>query len=200
MFGFCGASRTGKSTLAKIVAEQTGFHFHTFNTAEIMKKRGFDVLAPLDFDTRLAAQNAYLDHYEEAIETLPRPSLTDRTPLCLAGYLMSEITMTNTSPEQGERAAEYLRRAIDIVERSFAMVFLLRPLGHYEVADGKHPANEGFQWTSQLVMEGAASQLRVCPIAKLMSTDLELRAGACTKAIIDRLEEFATRRELHPLH
>lgn len=187
MFGFCGASRTGKSTLAKLISEGLGYHYHTFNTAEIMREKGYNLVDPaLTFETRIEAQEAYLDHYEAVVATLPRPTLTDRTPLCLAGYLLSEIRMHDHA-EHGERVLAFVERAVFLTDKHFHTVFICRPLDFYEEAAGKAPANLGYQWHHQLVCEGLAEQCRFIDVGTLHATDLETRCEAVTKTIVDAM-------------
>ncbi|WP_147812572.1 hypothetical protein [Methylobacterium sp. WL103] len=200
MFGFCGASRTGKSTLCKLLSEGLDLPFHSFNTAEIMKAKGYNLVDPaLTFATRLDAQEAYLDHYEETLRALPRPALTDRTPLCLAAYTMAEIRMHDHA-EHGDRVLAIVERAVCMTDQHFDTVFLLRPLPFYEEAEGKAPANLGYQWHHQIVCEGLADQCRFIDAATLYTPDLETRAESCTKAIVDAMQRWGEEKAALTCH
>lgn len=200
MIGFTGASRTGKTTLARICAENLGFTFHEMKTAEIMAAAGYENVGNLSIDDRIKAQTAYLDHYEKLIEELPRPVIVDRTPIDLIGYLMAEVGMHATTPEQGAAVSAYASRALNMADRSFGMIFAVRPLGHYQEALGKAPGNRGYQWHTQFIMEGALGMLRQPTTAFIREPDLETRVGAACDLIVQHFEENAALRASSRLH
>ncbi|AMB48344.1 hypothetical protein [Methylobacterium sp. AMS5] len=200
MFGFAGASRTGKSTLCRLLSEGLSLHYHTFNTAEIMKEKGFNLVDPtLPFSVRIDAQEAYLDHYEEMMRKLPRPAITDRTPLCLAGYLLADIRMHDHA-ELGERVKAYVDRAVHLTDQFFDTVLILRPLPFYEEAEGKAPANLGYQWHHQMVCEGLAMMIDHANVAHIFRTDLEDRAKDCTEVIVRSMKEWGEEKASLSLH
>jgi hypothetical protein len=200
MIGFTGASRTGKSTLARMCADTLGFHYHEMKTAEIMKAAGYDCVGELTIDERIKAQTAYLDVYEDLIEKLPRPVLVDRTPVDLLGYMMAEVGMHSTTPEQGEAIRAYAERALNITNRSFGIVFVVRPLGHYQAADSKAPANAGYQWHTQWLMEGSMNMLRHPLMVKVETSDLETRHDRVCEVIVEYLKRNAEMRQSSRLH
>lgn len=200
MIGFTGASRTGKSTLARLCAENLGFTYHEMKTAEIMAGGGFENVGNLPIEQRIAAQEFYLDRYEEIIKGLPRPVLVDRTPLDLIGYLLAEVGMHATTPEQGERIRAYAERALTMANRNFGIIFIPVPLGTYQVADGKAPANSAYQWHTHWIMEGAAQMLRGPTLVRISATDLQTRVDGVCEVIVNWLESNAQQRASSNLH
>nr|WP_042670478.1 AAA family ATPase [Methylobacterium sp. B34] len=200
MIGFTGASRTGKSTLARLAAANLGFTYHEMRTAEIMAGGGFENIGNLPIDVRIAAQEFYLKRYAEIIDGLPRPVLVDRTPLDLIGYMMAEVGMHATTPEQGERIRVFCERALSLANRNFGIIFIPVPLPTYQVADGKAPANPAYQWHTHWIMEGAAQMMRGPTMVRISALDLETRVNGVCEVILEWLNEISLKRSGSPLH
>lgn len=194
MIGFTGASRTGKSTLARLCAENLGFTYHEMKTAEIMAGGGFENVGNLPIEQRIAAQEFYLDRYAEIVDKLPRPSLVDRTPVDLVGYMLAEVGMHSTTPEQGERIRAYAERALTLANRTFGIIFIPVPLGTYQVADAKAPANAAYQWHTHWIMEGAAQMLKGPTLVRISATDLKIRVIRVCEVIVNWMEKNAKLR------
>jgi hypothetical protein len=158
-FGLCGASGTGKSTLAKEISETMGIPYHDASTTRIMKAAGFN---PVNFtwslDARLDAQEFLLKKFTEEVSRLPRPFITDRTPIDMLAYTLGELTMLNATPEQGSRAYRYASDCMETTVNLFSAVLVLRPLPSYEATDTRPPPNKAYQLQTQLLMEGAVHQ------------------------------------------
>jgi len=200
MIGFTGASRTGKSTLARLSAENLGFTYHEMRTAEIMAGGGFENIGNLPIEERIAAQEFYLKRYEEIIAELPRPVMVDRTPLDLIGYMMAEVGMHATTVEQGERIRQFSERALTLANRNFGIIFIPMPLPTYQVADGKAPPNAAYQWHTHWIMEGAAQMMRGPTMVRISALDLETRVNGVCEVIVNWMEKNAQERASSHLH
>ncbi|MCP1539983.1 AAA family ATPase [Methylorubrum extorquens] len=200
MIGFTGASRTGKSTLARAAGEALGLPYFEMKTAEIMKAAGYENIGNLPIEERLAAQDAYLKAYGEILGSLDRPTIVDRTPIDLIGYMMAEVGMHATTPEQGERIRDYCERALTMANRNFAMIFVPCPLPTYEMAEGKAPPNRAYQWHTHWIMEGAMQMLRGPMSIRVSTTDPDKRLQGVCEVIADWLTENAKKRASSSLH
>jgi predicted ATPase len=159
LFGLAGAHRSGKSTLARRLADKLNMHYAPFQTTELMRAAGYDGVANLSVEDRMTAQERLLDAALAFYDALPRPVITDRTPLDMLGYLLAEIGMHGTPPDIADRAASYHERALQETRLRFDAIMVLRPLPHYEADPTKPPPNRAYQWHHQFIVEGAAMNL-----------------------------------------
>lgn len=190
-FGICGAHRSGKTTLARAVAEKLEIHFEATNTSEVMRAKGFEMVSDMSVERRIAAQEALLDHHEELLHRLPRPVVLDRTPLDMIAYMLGEVTMHNTSAELGTRIMEYVDRAHAIAATHYDSIFVLRPLPVYEVAEGKPPLNPAYQWGFQMLAEGSMAVLADdINCYRIPTHDPKSRIRLVTGVIQKRLAEY----------
>ena len=162
MYGLSGASRSGKTTLAKKMAEVMEVPFVDSSTTALMQQAGFNPVAVLDIETRIEAQEHLLQAYLRLIDAQPSPYfVTDRTPMDMLAYMLAEVSMHNTTFEQGERINAYCENCIAAAESRFSLVLLVHPLSVYEVRSDKPPLNRAYQGHIHLLIEGA---LRSCEI------------------------------------
>ncbi|SER28024.1 AAA domain-containing protein [Faunimonas pinastri] len=194
MFGLIGAHRTGKTTLAKKVAEDLGIHFHETSTTKVMKELGYDAVADLPMAERITAQEKLLDRHIKDLQKLPRPCITDRTPLDMLAYALGELTMHNADSELAKRYAAYADRCLETTRLYYDTLVLLRPLPTYEEDPTKPPANRAYQTLIQLLIEGGVDQVGrdIEGTSCLINTlDLGERTEACKQVLTDRMQEIA---------
>lgn len=145
-FGIGGASGTGKTTLAKDVSVLLDIPYHDASVTRIMQRIGFDpVAAGHDLDSRITAQEHLLDAFCADLRSLPRPFITDRTPIDMAAYMLGEITMRNSTAEQGAKVAAYVERCVRATEMLFDSTVYTRPLPSYDIVETRPPPNAAYQ-------------------------------------------------------
>jgi hypothetical protein len=191
-FGFAGAHRTGKTTLAKRVAEDLGYHYHDASVSKIMKEAGINAVGDVPIEQRMEAQEFLLTRYLRDLAQAPRSMVTDRTPLDMIGYMLGEVTMHNTTAEVGDRVHAYFERCIEATVQHFDTIILVRPLDNY-VADPKSPPlNRGYQDLVQMIIEGAAWNVSgVLYVETLYTTNFDQRVDTSKRFIIDRMAEVS---------
>jgi hypothetical protein len=189
-FGFAGAHRTGKTTLAKQVAEDMGFHFHDASVSKIMRAHGIDVVGDIPLHQRIGAQEFLLDKFIENIAWAKRPMITDRTPLDMIGYMLGEVTMHNTDRELAERIDAYVVKCLQATLKHFDTIILVRPLTLYTV-DPKSPLpNLAFQSLIQFIIEGAARQVdHIVYAHTLVTSDFQRRRDESQLIFHGRMEQ-----------
>ncbi|MBO6509737.1 MAG: hypothetical protein JJ979_14890 [Roseibium sp.] len=157
IFGLSGAHRSGKSTLAKDVAEAYGIEF-------------------MDLQTRLEAQEKLLETHISMLQIPSAPTIIDRTPLDMAGYMLAELGM-HSDPDIGARVATYAQKCINATLNYYSAVVVVRPLPFYEVDPTKPPENIGFQNHHQYLVEGLLPQIRgIVSTATIVTDDRQERA------------------------
>jgi predicted ATPase len=200
IFGFSGASRTGKTTLAKLVADRMKIHYHDASVTKIMREFGIDPVSDVPLFQRLEAQELLLTKFMDAIKAAPRPAVCDRTPLDMIGYMLGEVTMHNLPVELHDRVQSYVDRCITETERHFDMVVAVRPLPHYKADPTKPPPNRAYQSAVQFLIEGACMNTDNLHSACMTFTDLEERADAACTMFAERVEDLLAEKAQNSVH
>lgn len=191
MFGIAGSQRSGKSTTAKLVAEKMGILYHPVSITATMKEGGFDPVADLSLEDRIAGQEYVLARHLHDLNTLKRPCVVDRTPLDMLAYMLGEITMHNTPEPFWDRIHNYAEQAIEMTDLYYESIICLRPLDTYEVHPDKPPPNVGYQWMIQYLIEGSARKCDQCAVGHAETTDLQTRVDGITGVFTKRLAKLA---------
>jgi AAA domain len=191
-FGFAGAHRTGKTTLAKLVAEDLGWHYHDASVSRIMKEAGINAVGDVPMEARIEAQEFLLQRYLQNLSKAPRPIITDRTPLDMVGYCLGEVTMHNTTPELGMRIDNYVHTCLCATLEYFDTVIVVGQLPtEYAVDPTKPPPNLGYQTLVQLLIEGAAVQINHSMyIEWLDASDLQERRNGSKEILMGRMAQL----------
>lgn len=123
--GFCGAQRTGKTTLACDVRDEFGLPFIRTTTSIIASQLGIDLKAPLSFDRRMVFQLEVLNMLEQNY----RGSfyVADRTPIDAAGYLLANVQAATGSAYEQRTVVRYVEDCLDLARRSFDTIILVPP-------------------------------------------------------------------------
>lgn len=161
ILGLAGTHRSGKSTLARDVAERAGIGFYDGSFGRLAKTLGYESVSKMDIAERLSMQNRVLDLYDREIRRDGGGLITDRTPLDMCAYLVAEVGMHAGLEEAASRSVvAYRDRCISLTRELFDAVFLLQPLPVYVVADGKPSGDPAYQQHIQMLIEGAVHVAR----------------------------------------
>lgn len=155
MYGLAGASRTGKTTLARKLSEELGIPFLDSSTTVLARKAGFNMVANMSIEDRISAQELLLKGYMELVEEAGKLFVTDRTPFDMLAYTLAEVSMHSCSAELGQRISDYGKACIAAGENTFAMVLHVAPLPSYEEQSDKPPLNKAYQDHIHLLIGGA---------------------------------------------
>ncbi|MBX4911437.1 AAA family ATPase [Rhizobium bangladeshense] len=163
LYGVCGTHRSGKTTAAKLLAEQLGIEFLD-SSFDVAKKFGYNPVGRMSLKDRMAMQILVLEDHIEKLNAAPRPLVTDRTPLDYFAYTLAQFGMT--SHEQTDdltlRAAHaFAEKCLEMAKTYYDMVFIMDPLKLYEVDPTKATpvANPAFQLHIHALIHGAVSQI-----------------------------------------
>ncbi len=140
--GLCGSHRTGKTTLAREVADQYGIDFVVTTTTEVFKANGLKPSSPMDFTTRLWIQDKIITAAEEIWAACDGSFVTDRTPLDMLAYTLGDIQGIVTvefAPLQN-----YIKRCIQSTNRFFGSLCVVQPGIKLIPAPGKAALNEAY--------------------------------------------------------
>jgi hypothetical protein len=161
-----------------------------------MKELGLNAVDNMSIEDRIDAQEKLLEQYLKEIAALPRPFITDRSPLDMIGYMFGEITMHNTNKEIGDRAISYMEKCLRAAANNFDTIFFVRPLNVYEVDSSKPPLNNAYQWEIQFIIEGTANLINdYVSFAILQTTDLKGRVKSSSEMIINRIMQMREDRQ-----
>ena len=202
MFGIMGAHRTGKTTLAKALSRKNGIYYFQCSTTEMMAQGGFNPVGILSPEERIEAQEWLLLRYLELAADVPRPFITDRTPLDMAAYTLAEVSMHNTSGELGERIDRYVKGCLMAAAGMFDTLMVARPLPSYDAQPDKPPPNPAFQAHIQILIEGMAYHMlgEQVTVGFLTSPEHDHRVEACTNLMTRRIKELQSDRQAALVH
>lgn len=189
MFGLTGAHRSGKSTLAKLVAEKKGIPYLDISATRLMKEAGFDPVAPMDIDRRIEAQVASMKVLRQHLADAPRPFISDRTPLDFVAYMLGEISMHKLGRDHDSAVVKYVNDGVELTNSTFAMLMITRPLPQYDAQPGKPPPMIAYQFHIQTIIEGLTAMCAVDTFA-LLTSDLGERVDTTIEAITEISKEL----------
>ena len=141
MLSLAGAHRSGKTTLAKILADKLGVDFLETKVGDVFADLGLDPKADMPFLDRLAVQNKILRNIEAQYE-LRRGQIfiADRSPFDVLGYTIADIQRGTVDPDHRPHVEAHLREGVRIVNTHLAAVMMLQPLQNAPDAEGKAQA------------------------------------------------------------
>lgn len=199
MYGLAGASRTGKTTLAKRLSTELNIPFLDSSTTVLARKAGFNMVANMGVEERLTAQEKLLEAYMELIHEAPQVFITDRTPFDMLAYTLAEVGMHSCDAELGERIAKYTEACMAAGEKTFAMVMHVDPLDFYEESPDKPPLNKAYQNHIHLLIGGALLESSV-PMMAVEDGPVEERVSRILASLSRYLEQIKASKEQEVLH
>ncbi len=175
--GFCGAHRTGKTTLAEIIANRIGKPFVQTNTSDIFRQNGLNPALPLNFKVRIDIQKQILLSYQEIWKSQSSSFITDRTPIDLMAYTLADIQgATEVNFEELER---YMKRCFEVTNEYFDVLIILQPGIELLPAEGKATLSKGYiEHLNSLILGLCYDERIECNVMciKREMTDINTRA------------------------
>jgi hypothetical protein len=164
--GFCGAHRTGKTTLAKRVAELLGYPTVLSGTSAIVAQYGFDMATDNRINVAgLVMQQEIIDTLADAAqaarEAAPGSFVADRTPIDAAAYLLADATADRGEQRIWEDALAQVKQAVILTEGQYDAVIFVPPAIKFEPMDGKPPENALYQAHHSAIVRGLVADLNV---------------------------------------
>ncbi len=139
--GICGSHRTGKTTLAKALAEKLEIDLAITSTSEVFKQYGLDPAQPLDFKRRLWIQQQIVQASEQIWQQSSN-FVTDRTPLDMIAYTLADI-QGNTQVDFVALQA-YISDCFRVANKYFSHFVILQPAIPLIYEDGKAALNQAY--------------------------------------------------------
>lgn len=204
LFGFVGAHRSGKTTLARRISEDTGIHFHETSTTKVCRELGYDPVAPMTLYDRAMMQAQLLDHHIETLKELPRPVIVDRTPIDMMAYTLAEFHMTShmlADPAVLEGVNKLAETCLKATVNYFDFLYYFDPLPEYVIEDGKPAANPAYQQHIALLMRGGMQRLSGkvnCVFVGTVSFDE--RMDYVCEHMCKRIDEISVMANAAPFH
>ncbi|TDW20497.1 AAA domain-containing protein [Rhizobium azibense] len=205
LYGVCGTHRSGKTTVAKALAEQLGIEFLD-SSFDVAKKFGYNPVGRMSLKDRMAMQILVLEDHIEKLKAAPRPLVTDRTPLDYFAYTLAQFGMT--SHEQADeltlRAAHaFAEKCLEETKTYYDMVFIMDPLKVYAVDPTKATptANPAFQLHIHALIHGAVSQIHShINYAMVPFMPVQERVDFIAQNIVERMNEIDDLRVSEGMH
>jgi nicotinamide riboside kinase len=149
--GFCGAHRTGKTTLAKAVAQRLGIETVLSGTSAIVAEHGFNMALDnrLEVSNGIPMQQAILDALLEG--QVGDNFVADRSPIDCAAYLLADATASAGDRGAQEKAMVYVESATREAFKRFDLLVLVPPALGFVSEDGKPPYNLAYQMHHHLL-------------------------------------------------
>lgn len=137
--GFSGAHRTGKTTVAKLIADVNSYPFIQSSMTSIANDMGIKVGLAMPWEERVEFQERGLKAFEADYEKASHGMfVSDRTPLDLAAYVITAWHPAVATPAQTDWAHDYVKRCKEATNRWFFQVSIIQPANiPYEEADQK---------------------------------------------------------------
>jgi len=188
LIGISGVHGTGKTTLARLAAEELNGAFVPTSTSDVFRKMGFDPAKPMSFEDRLAVQEEVLKVLSlQWGEAAGQIAFTDRTPFDLIAYTLADVdSYADVSDQVSYQVDGYISRCVRAYREHFHQVaitpnVLLAAPGETE----KLRANLASPYRAKFhrLLLGSMIAADVEP-AKLTSIDLHDRVEALRQLLI----------------
>lgn len=174
--GICGAHRTGKTTLARALAESTGLTLMDAGVSAVFRELGLEPSRTLSFADRMRVQDAILAKYLDLMAGAENVVI-DRTPIDFIGYLLADLNQDHYQEEGASQwVVEYIERCLEAARQTMSFVIFVSPGIPLEMAEGKGLVDPGYIRGVHWLMRGALSDSGVAhDYLPTSYTDLDMR-------------------------
>jgi hypothetical protein len=157
--GLCGAHRTGKTTLAIVLADRLNIPFVRTTTSQVFAHLGLDPAEPMDFKTRLFVQNHVLDAAEQVWRNSATPFISDRTPIDMIAYTLGDIQ--GKTEVDFDLLNQYIDRCFASTNQFFQNLAIIQPGIPLVYEEGKAALNAAYIEHINILVIGLCSDRRL---------------------------------------
>lgn len=161
LIGLAGAHRTGKTTLARLIAKSIGIELVDASVRTVFEQLGVDPKEDYSFDKRLWVQNEILAHAANRYAGVKGIGIVDRTPLDFLAYTMADVQRGNLSPQQSDQFIEYMTRCVELANWHFSMIVLVQPGIPLTECDTSAPALPAYMEHINTILKGLMAERTV---------------------------------------
>lgn len=154
--GLCGAHRTGKTTTARAMAEQTGIDYLSISASNVLADMGLEPKDITSLDLRIEVQQRLVKACEKTFMGRRKPFVSDRTPIDVAAYMLADAGQDVTM-EQAWAIKNIVTDCIDITNCCFSSLVLFCPGIPYVAEPGKPLPNSAYQEHIHTLVTGLLS-------------------------------------------
>lgn len=174
--GLAGAHRVGKSTVARIVAENADRPFIMSAGEAVATDSGIKVYPGMPMIERREYQERVLESFENQWKQEDGLFVCDRTPLDFAAYALADYRPENDRADQHAAwLSDYVKLCLEATKRYFFSVFVIQPGIPYVAAPGKPAPDLIYQETVASLITGLALRLTdACAVSILCRTNTDL--------------------------
>lgn len=198
--GLTGSQRTGKSTLAKAYGLAENVPFLETGVSQVFRDMGLDPKVDYPLDVRIEIQRRILDALDRQYSAARGYFVTDRTPIDLMAYMLADVQRQNTTPEQAQQIAKYMKDCAAVTNAHFTTLVVVQPGIPVVEAEGKAPANVAYMEHIAALVMGLVVSEAITPqhyyIPRSM-TNLGERVNCLRKVAsktIERHQQFIQQR------
>jgi hypothetical protein len=157
MIGLSGPHRSGKSTLAKAFAEESGIKFVATGASATFERLGLDPKKDYPFEVRLAIQREILKDCNALYARAGVRFITDRTPIDFLAYTLADVSRENVRGSVETDLAQYVTECYESANTHFTTIVLVQPGIVVVEAVGKAPGSAGYMEHLNALMLGLLS-------------------------------------------
>lgn len=193
MIGLAGTHRTGKTTLAKLWAEQNDIEYITPDVSGVIKTFGMECGDIKTIDDRLKIQRRLVEACDKTFLRKTGVFITDRTPLDVAAYTMADAVQ-HMSKSQAEELNDIVEDCISITNATMGSIIFLQPGIPFVEERGKPPENVAYQEHIHSLTLGLAqddrTQVSLWSVPRRV-TSMEERLEAISGVYSEIMEEIS---------
>lgn len=195
-FGLAGAHRTGKTTIARKLAELNKCPFITMSGGKLASDMGLKIGLDMAWSDRVRFQDTWLDLMLDGYQREGEGCLfvTDRTPIDLAAYVITAWHPAVTTKDEEDWAMDYVQRCMIATNAWLFQIGILQP-GIPWVDDAqKGEKNEFYREALNSVMIGLAwgdSIKAPVHIVDRETLDMDERIAELTQAYSSNLSDYS---------
>jgi predicted ATPase len=196
--GLSGAHRTGKTTVAGVLAKEGNCPLILSSATSVAKEIAFKLDGSEPPARRRLYQDEVLRRFEKVWATESQNGLfvCDRTPLDMAAYVLSDWHLSTSDEAHDAWVLDYVDRCIEITGRYFFAVALIQPGIKFEARPDKPPPSKLYQELLNTTIMGLGSDMRVRShflVVPRKCVGITERAGMIGEWFDERMEDYSER-------